>query len=240
MEKRNDSRILRLSIAGSLVFTAIGVIWGIAANSQMIIFDGLYSFISLALSALSLIGFSFIQKKEPQRFHYGKEIVEPLIITFKASVIAALCLYALSSSLIDIFRGGRDVELGSATIYALVATILCYVVYKFMSKNRNGSEFVKAESVQWLMDTLLSAAVLIGFIIAVLLSHTKLDYLTPYIDPGMVFIVSLYFLKTPAKMFSQNIKEILMMPPPRKHLISFNKRLTKSRNFTLSRKTSQE
>ncbi|SFE51236.1 cation diffusion facilitator family transporter [Alteribacillus iranensis] len=209
-----DNHILKISIFGGVLFSVLGIIWGIIANSQMIIFDGLYSFVSLGLSFLSLFAYSFTQKVDTERFHFGKGIIEPLVIMFKASAIIAMCLFALSSAVIDLFKGGREVALGQAAIYALIATGLCILFYWSMKRKEGSSEFVKAEAAQWLMDTLLSAAVLVGFVIALILHASPFAYITPYIDPFMVLAVSVYFLKVPAQMFVRNAKEILMMAPP--------------------------
>ncbi|SDH65662.1 cation diffusion facilitator family transporter [Alteribacillus bidgolensis] len=209
----NDSKILKISVFGGLLFTIMGITWGIAANSQMIIFDGLYSFISLGLSLMSLFAYSFIKKEDQERFQYGKDVIKPLVIIFKASAIIAMCLFAFSTSIIDLFKGGREVVIGSAALYALIATVLCAVIYSFMKNKQGNSEFVKAEAAQWLMDTILSGAVLIGFVIALLLKQTTFAFLTPYVDPIMVLIISLYFLKVPFQMLIKNAKELLWMAP---------------------------
>ncbi|WP_158736753.1 cation diffusion facilitator family transporter [Alteribacillus sp. YIM 98480] len=211
--KNNDSNILKISVFGGFLFTIVGITWGIAANSQMIIFDGLYSFISLGLSLMSLFAYSFIQKEDQERFQYGKDVIEPLVIIFKASAIIAMCLFAFSTSMIDFFKGGREVAIGSASLYALIATVLCGVIYSIMKNKQGNSEFVKAEAAQWFMDTILSGAVLTGFVIALLLKETTFAFLTSYIDPVMVLIISLYFLKVPFQMLIKNAKELLWMAP---------------------------
>ncbi|MFC7061463.1 cation diffusion facilitator family transporter [Halobacillus seohaensis] len=209
----HDSTILKISVFGALLFSVMGITWGILANSQMIIFDGLYSFISLGLSLLSLFAFSFIQKEDQERFQYGKDVIEPLVIIFKACAIIAMCLFAFSTSIIDLLKGGREVALGPAALYALIATVLCIIVYRIMKNKQSNSEFVRAEAAQWLMDTILSGAVLLGFIIALILNQTTLSFLTSYIDPAMVLLVSLYFLKVPVRMLIKNTKELLWMAP---------------------------
>ena len=45
------------------------------------------------------------------------------------------------------------------------------------------SELIKAEVNQWLMDTSLSTAVLVAFLIAMIIGNTKLNFLNSYIDP---------------------------------------------------------
>ena len=177
----------------------------------MIIFDGLYSFIGLALSMLSLYINKFIAKKELDKFPFGKYILEPLVISLKSLVIGGTCLYSLVGAIQDVVHGGNTVEYGSALIYSIVSVVGCGVVYIYMKKKgeKITSEMVRIEASQWLMDTLLSIGVLIGFIIAMALSNTRFNVLNAYIDPIMVIIVSVVFIKMPIQSFINSFREIL-------------------------------
>ena len=59
------------------------------------------------------------------------------------------------------------------------------------------------------MDTALSAAVLVAFLVAMVLANTKLNFLNPYIDPGMTIIVSLICIRIPLKGFIESFKEVI-------------------------------
>ena len=71
------------------------------------------------------------------------------------------------------------------------------------------SELIKVEASQWLMDTLLSIGVLVGFVIAMILRNTRFSGLNVYIDPMMVIMVSVVFIKMPVQSFINAFKEIL-------------------------------
>jgi predicted Co/Zn/Cd cation transporter (cation efflux family) len=80
-------------------------------------------------------------------------------------------------------------------------------------KKTSQSGFIEAEQKQWLMDTLLSGAVLVGFLGATIVSYTQYSAYVVYIDPLMVLLVSLYCLKLPYVMIRDNIREVLEMSP---------------------------
>ena len=145
----------------------------------MIIFDGLYSFISLALTMLSLYINYFMAKKELDKYPFGKYILEPLVISLKSLIIGGMCLYSLIGAIQDIVNGGNSVEYGSALIYSIVSVVGCGGVYIFMKEKgeKISSEMVKVEASQWLMDTLLSIGVLVGFVIAMILRNTRFSWL---------------------------------------------------------------
>lgn len=213
--KLQESTLLRLSVSGALLFSIMGIIWGIYASSQMILFDGLYSLISLGLSFMSISAYYFMKKENLKQFQYGKESIEPLIVSFKALVITLLCIGAIASSIYSLWNGGRDIALGSALLYAVVSTILCGAVYGIIQRKgeKQSSSFLQAESAQWLMDTLLSAGVLAGFLLAFILQAAGFQTVIPYIDPLMVLAIGLYFLKMPYQLFRSNGRELIRMAP---------------------------
>ena len=177
----------------------------------MIIFDGLYSFISLILSMLSLYINNYMAKRDFDKFPFGKHILEPIVISIKSLIIAIMCLYSLIDAIKTIVSGGNSVSLGLAIIYSIVSVVGCGVIsfYMKIKEKELSSELIKAECMQWFMDTALSTAVLVAFLVAEVLAKTKLNILNPYIDPGMTVVVSLIFIKMPIKTFINSFKEVM-------------------------------
>jgi len=56
--------------------------------------------------------------------------------------------------------------------------------------------------------------VLAGFAISYALTLTNYQQLIPYIDPGIVILGSVYFIRVPLSMFISSVRELLMMAPP--------------------------
>lgn len=177
----------------------------------MIIFDGLYSFISVVLSMLSLYINNYMAKRDFEKFPFGKHILEPIVISIKSLIIAIMCSYSLIEAIKTLMNGGNSLEFGLALIYSIVSVLGCGIISFYMKeqeKNIN-SELIKAECTQWFMDTALSTAVLVGFIIAMVLAGTKLKSLNPYIDPFMTIVVSLVCIRIPIKTFIESFKEVI-------------------------------
>ncbi|WP_027964029.1 cation diffusion facilitator family transporter [Halalkalibacillus halophilus] len=209
----SENRLLMISIWGAVLFSITGVALGLISSSQMVLFDGLYSFISVGLSLMSLLAARFINKKDPVRFPYGKQMIEPLVIIVKYAAIIMLCLGALFSAVDALISGGRETAIGIATAYAFFATVACFGYFRYLNSKAGQSGFVKAEANQWRMDSILSAAVFAGFIIALILQTVGVDRLIPYVDPLMVVMASVYFLKVPLLGMVDAFKEVLDMAP---------------------------
>ncbi|HII4482476.1 TPA: cation diffusion facilitator family transporter [Clostridium perfringens] len=177
----------------------------------MILFDGMYSLGGVILSLLALMGSIYINKKDYEKYPFGKRMIEPLIVIIKSLAIFIMCIYSLTGSIKDLINGGNEVQYGYALIYALISTLGCGIAYFFLKKKGKAinSSLVNIESSQWLMDTLLSLGVLVGFLIANIIKHTEFIWFNRYLDPLMVIICSSVFIKIPIKSFGDGLKELL-------------------------------
>lgn len=206
-----ENKILKFSALGGLFFAVLGIAWGWAIDSEMIAFDGLYSLISLFLAIIAIMVTNFINKTDVNKYPFGKSALEPILVIVKSVVLLIMCLITLSNAVKEIMAGGNNVDASFALGYALISSIGCSFVYFYVRKTSKklNSEIVRAESSQWLMDTILSVGVLIGFFISIILNYTGFEALSKYVDPGMVIIASLIFLKVPITSLVESFRELV-------------------------------
>ncbi|MBF9018850.1 MULTISPECIES: cation diffusion facilitator family transporter [unclassified Oceanispirochaeta] len=215
-----EKKILYISLAATLFFALFGTTWGLYTNSGMIIFDGIYSFISLGLTSLSLVVLKEIHNhKDDEHFPFGKAHFEPLLIIFKSVMLMGMCLISSVNALSDILEGGRLVDPGLALIYAVINTLGCIAVaIKIRTVNRNiNSGLLDAEYNQWLGDTLLSLGVLLGFGISYISLGTGYSWISPYADPALVLLMSGIFIAFPIKSFISAFREFLYIEADDEH-----------------------
>jgi cation diffusion facilitator family transporter len=211
----SDRPALLISVAASAGFAVLALAWGLVTGSQLIVFDGLYSFASVGLSLLAVLALRTARKGPDQRYPWGREVWEPLIVVVKAAALGGLCVYALAGGVADLLGGGRDVEVGWAVIYGAVATLGGAAVTVVLRRRRaGGSDLVRAEAAEWAGDTLLSLGVLAGFVLAFVLDAAGRADLARYVDPAMVVLVSAAFLPVPARLVASGFREVLTMSPP--------------------------
>lgn len=202
-----ESYLLKISTLGTLFFAVLGIAWGWTVKSEMILFDGMYSLGGVILSLLALMGSIYINKKDYEKYPFGKKMIEPLIVIIKSLAIFIMCIYSLTGSIKDLINGGNEVQYG----YALISTLGCGIAYFFLKKKGKAinSSLINIESSQWLIDALLSMGVLVGFLIANIIKHTEFIWFNRYLDPLMVIICSSVFIKMPIKSFGDGLKELL-------------------------------
>ncbi|QKS72309.1 cation diffusion facilitator family transporter [Paenalkalicoccus suaedae] len=211
-----ERNMLILSVVAAVVFSVSGIIFGLLFQSQIILFDGLYSLVSVALSFASLAAASFIAKADWDRFPYGKDMIQPLVILIKYTVILLLVVGSLIAAIVAVATGGRDIALGPTVIYSTIGMLACLGFFLYIKRKsaKTSSAFVRAEANQWLLDTMVSVGVFVGFIIAIILAQIPATAaVVPYVDPIMVIIVSIYFLKFPLVEMRIALREVLDMTP---------------------------
>src|SRR5690348_8715961 len=164
---RQEAHILRVSVYAGLAFALIGIVWGLFSHSQIVIFDGLYSFLNTLFSLVGVFTFRFIQRTDDERFPFGKSAMEPLSIVIQTLGLTVLCVYAIVEAVLVMLSGGRHIDFGLVTLYAVVSTLGCLAGYLYIARHSKilHSAFVDLEKKQWLLSILLSVGVLSGFTI---------------------------------------------------------------------------
>ncbi len=210
-----ERKLIKISIILGSILTIWAIFVGIAGDSKSIIFDALFSMVGISLSGVSLLVNNFIRKPDDEHLPFGRSQFEPFAITLQSSVIIFICLYTLATAVIDIINGGKVVELDIALPYLVASIVVCFILWLYFRREakRIDSEYVRIESTEWQLDALLSFGVLMVLSLGYFLKDTSLDYLRPYLDPGMVIIISLLFLRIPAQTFKKNVRELLQFAP---------------------------
>ncbi|PWI32595.1 cation transporter [Vibrio albus] len=212
---QQENKILTFSALLAAGFAVGGLILGLMVGSLVIVFDGVYSSVSLLLTLLSLAVSKYIQTPSAKEFPFGKAMLEPIVIAVKAAVILGVVGYSLHSAVSALFTGGRDIDTSVATLFGVVNVIGCGYAWWFIANRSRhfSSGLVEAESKQWQMDTLLSVAVTVGFVIAWIVTLSPLAEYAVYADPLMMCVMSVYFIKVPFDMLCGAMRELLMMSP---------------------------
>lgn len=215
LKRLQERKLIKVSIATGSALTIWAIVVGIVGHSKSIIFDALFSMVGISLSGVSLLINNFIRIPDDDNLPFGRSQFEPFAITLQSSVIIFLCLYSLATSVMDIMNGGTVSTLDITLPYLISSIIGCFALWLFFRKKATAlqSEFVRIESTEWQLDAILSFGVLIGLSLGYFLKDTRLSVLIPYLDPGMVVIISLLFLRIPAKTFWKNVRELLQFAP---------------------------
>jgi predicted Co/Zn/Cd cation transporter (cation efflux family) len=217
MNTRHEQNILTFSACGALFFAALALVWGWLARSQMIMFDGIYSFISLMLTGLYSYAAWSIAKGRDKNFPFGRAQIEPMVVIIHSIVLVAICSKAFASAVTALFSGGQEMNNLAGMTYATIGVLGCLVSWHYIIRSGKkyvpNSALIRTLGLQWLMDTLLSLAVFIGFFVGFILQFAGYANYARYMDPLMVILAVLFFVREPLVNFIDSIRGILIMAP---------------------------
>ena len=187
MRLRNEleARLLRISVAATLLIAGLGMLFGLLARSPAILFDGFFALIDVGVTWLTLRVARLVASQGDRRFQYGFWHLEPLVMALRASVLIVLVGYAFVSAVNSLLKGGYMPDFGIALAYAAVVAAICFGMWWWMRGHaeRIDSGLVRLDVKAWLMSALITAALLVVFAAALALRGTHAEWLIPYMDP---------------------------------------------------------
>jgi predicted Co/Zn/Cd cation transporter (cation efflux family) len=213
-DPRLERHALRRSIAVTALLGALGIGWGLAVGSQMIVLDGAYAAIGLVVSWLLLLASRLVDRGPTHRYPYGREAMTPLVVGLQGFVLLATLAYAAVDALGTILAGGATVAAGWAFVYAVVTTVGSVVMWWWLRRATRGSELVGAEATAWGASVVLGAAMVVGFGAMTLLSRSPVAGAAPFVDPAMVLLSVAVLLPAPVRMVRTTFVELLEGAPP--------------------------
>ncbi|GEM_PF-5894439 len=210
-----------ISIAAGLFMAILGFTFSYISNSQSIYLDGMFSLINMAMATITLILSKKVISYKSEKFQFGISQAEPILNVIKALLFFSIMMFSLFMAINALLDGGREMKFDSGIIYALIATVGCLFAAFLISivEKYNNSPLLAVEKKGWLIDGVLSGAVLIVFGIGYLIRNTEFSIYSSYIDPIMIIILIVLVLPIPLKIFNENFFDLLFSAPP-KEIIS--------------------
>src|SRR5688572_16014125 len=210
-----EQRTLKFSIALTVFLGVLGVASGLVTNSQAIIFDGMYSFVDVVPTVVSLLVVKLIARGTSHRFQYGFWHLEPLVAVLRDAVLAVACIYAGIDALSALTGGGEEVEYGRAALWAGILCVIGIAMTLFLRRRARllQSPMLEVDARSWLVSTFLSLGLLIGFIIATALAGTPLQGWVPYLDAIALLTMALIMLPMPLLGLWRSMSDVLQVAP---------------------------
>jgi cation diffusion facilitator family transporter len=210
-----ENRALRLSTVGALLLAALGIAFAWLTASGAILLDGFFNLISFAMGLLSLRVAGLLQQPDDERYHFGYAFFEPFLNTIKGLITVAVAAFAGASAVDAILQGGRELVLGPAVGYAVVATAVCVMVglVQVRVAKQVHSPLVEVDARNWGLNAAVSGVVAVAFIAAFLMQGTSWARLIPYVDPVLVLALVVVAIPIPIRIVVQSVGQLLSAAP---------------------------
>lgn len=213
---KTEQRALQCSLIATVAMAILGIGLGLYLNIQAILLDGFFSLLSMGMTGLSLFTAYLIQRPEDRSFQFGYAHLEPLMNTINGIVILFVCAYSFTNGVAGLLAGGHRIPFDLALLYGVPVTLLCLALFLYESwvGQRLNSELLKVDSREWLVDTLLSCTLTLGFLLGWYLQQTPYARYTNYLDPGLLTLLSACAVVIPYRVLRRNLREVLLVAPP--------------------------
>jgi predicted Co/Zn/Cd cation transporter (cation efflux family) len=210
-----EASLLRLSIGATMLIAALGVLFGLVSGSLAILFDGLFSVADAGVTWLMLVVARLVAQESNAKFQYGYWHLEPLVVALKAGVLMTLVVFGFLGALQSLQAGGHTPQLGPAIGYAALVVLVCAATWFWMWRwnKRVGSALVELDMKAWAMSGVMTAALLLAFLLARAMQGTALAPYVPYVDPAILAILSLAVLPVPWKDAKIAFRDIFQIVP---------------------------
>ena len=234
--KKTELLLLRVTTAVCLAFGIISVVASFKANSNSMLFDGLYSLIQSVFILGSGWIVSLLFRKDNREFQFGYSAFEPFFIAIRSTVMLLMTFSIAFSALRAILTGGYVIDVNIAFKINLISLVVCLIVYGILTiqAKRLKSPVLRVEARSWLIDSAISFAAVLAMIMIFFANKNGYTKLALYIDP----IVTIFFIIGLAPMLVnqllQSSRELLRAAPSssiQKELEHIAKRHVKREGF---------
>ncbi len=220
-----EEGVLRISMVIAVFLTAFGVVFGLLAASMTLLFDAAYELIDVAMTGLALLVSRLIAvstsskgpgKRLTERFSMGFWHLEPMVLGVNGILLMAASIYGLFHSIDGVLSGGRQLSFDYALLFAGISLLVEVgaAIFLLSANRRIHSEFLALDAKSWLMASCITVAYVLAFGFGSLAEGSRLEWITPYIDPVALGLVCLAVLPIPFGTVRRAIEDILLVTPP--------------------------
>ncbi|MGP5562565.1 MULTISPECIES: cation diffusion facilitator family transporter [Halomonadaceae] len=212
---KTESSTLAFSAFMALLIGCAGITATLASNSQAILLDGSFNLIYFSVALVTIKVSKLASRPDSESYPFGYSYFESLVNLCKGLLILGVSIFALVDAIAALLTGGREISAGLAVIYALFATAACSLTAWVMHRSQRhvSSPLVAADKLNWLVNSVISAAVLAAFCLVMLFERLDWRGIVPYVDSLLVMAVVLLCLGVPVRMASQALRELLNKTP---------------------------
>jgi len=225
-----EAAAIRISVYATAFLGVLGTAFGLWLDSEAILLDGIFNWISFVMALVSLRVAGLIERSGDEEFPFGYAAFEPALNTVKAFLVLGVSVFALIAAINTILDGGRAMPAGWGVLYAVIAMIGCLGIgiYQKRAATRIGSPLLAVDAKNWLVNGAISSAVGIAFGIAIAITGTPFDAVVPYIDASLVVLLVILTAPIPGRMAIEGLGELLAFRPPTEDMESLERAISET------------
>lgn len=212
---KREKRILNVSFVGSVMFLVAELIVMFYTGSKAVLMDCVYDLADLAMIGPFMLLIPLLYKKETEKRPFGFSQIESLFVLIKYMILLVIDVVLIIDCIHAIVDGGNHVDSSTVAVFELGVSAGCVLIWILLRKmaNKYKSPSIKAEMFIWKLDALSTLGVGTAFAINLILVHTPLAWICPYMDPGIAVILAVALAKEPICMIIESLRSLVLFAP---------------------------
>lgn len=210
-----EKKIMNVSFVGSILFLLAEIFFAIWTGSKAVLMDCVYDLADLAMIGPFMLLVPLLYKKETEKRPYGFSQIESLFVLIKYLILLGIDTVLVINCIQTIIHGGNEVEADVLAIFEIAVSAGCVIMWfllrHFAKKYQSPS--IKAELFIWKLDALCTLGVGAAFILNLILIHTPVAWICPYIDPGIAVILAVSLVGEPVEMILESLRSLVLFAP---------------------------
>ncbi|MGX7163064.1 cation transporter [Enterococcus massiliensis] len=212
-EKQNIKKFLLQSIVAGSLYGSFALAFGLLAQANVLLLDGSYTLIGVAMSLITLYVAKYIEKQDFDKFPFGKESLMPLIIFVQYSIVLVISLYGVMGAVNTLLHPPLTANLSVGLFFSLFGTLYCFAFWSRFKNQKNSHPFFKLEMEQWRFAFFFSLGVFSSFLLSELFSLVGLSAIGRYIDPIFALLITIAFILKAIQELKKAILELTSATP---------------------------
>ncbi|KPF73855.1 hypothetical protein IP88_08335 [alpha proteobacterium AAP81b] len=210
-----EQRLLRLSIAVTVLLALANMAAGLWLGSRTIVFDGVYGLADTVMTVLALVVSRLIARGDDRRFQFGYWHLEPLLTAVNGIVLALACAYGALDGINGLLHGGNDVAGVPATLIGLGNGVVSLAMAGFLvgRARRLDSQLLRTDLRAWTIGGVFGLGIGIAFAAAEAIDATLGGMARAYADPLILAVLALALLPLPIGQIIEAMRDILQITP---------------------------
>lgn len=214
-----EAKAMKNILVAYLVMATVGIATFVFSNSEAVLIDGVFNFIS-AFSMLVGIKISKLVTQKPTKsLPFGFAMYETLYTIFKGLMIFGVLILAGSSNIMKIYdyatTGSYEpIKGGFIVIYSILMVTICGLVYLYLksqcNKLNNRSIMLQTEKIAIFQNTIISAAIGLVFFLVGQLKGTFMDPILPVADAIVVLVLCFLLFNDPIIILKNAFNELII------------------------------
>lgn len=184
-------------------------------GSHAVLMDCVFDIADLIMIGPFLVLVPLLYKPVTEKRPYGFSQVESLFVIIKCALLTVVTVQLIIGSVKLIINGGNEVNATAIAIFEIGVSISCIIMYVVLRRlnKRYSSPSIQAELYIWKLDAMSTMGVGLAFLVQLILQNTLLNWIVPYIDPGIAIILAALLLKEPLSMVWTELKNLVLFAP---------------------------